>query len=152
MQLTPSVQITENIIINENYVKTAYGEVAAFVGHFERGPIGIPTYITTIKAFVDMFGDGVGDTYNDWYQVYNYLSYASGIWVTRESGVNRVNASNNTLKLAINNQEDWLVQEPGIVVNQQLPVAFFAKTPGTWGNDITVAMITKTEYDLNVVL
>jgi len=150
MPLSPSVKIQE--IIKERYVNGSSVENAVFVGHFERGPVGIPTYVTTITALKDTFGDGVGDTYNDWYQVFNYLSYAGGLWVVRETGVNTLNASNNTLGLVINNGEGWVNQYPSIPVTPTTPISIFAKTPGTWGNSISVAIITSVEFQNNVEL
>lgn len=78
---SPSITISENdfsiALINP------YRNIAIYAGNFEKGPIKEPYFISTIKEFISVFGPANENNYNDWYQVYNYLSYTSGIWVTR---------------------------------------------------------------------
>jgi len=81
---SPNVQIQH--IDKTHYTIKQSDEIAAFVGIFEKGPIDTPVYITNPDTFKFTFGRGIDDFRSDWFQVYNYLQYSSGIWVVRSGG------------------------------------------------------------------
>jgi len=157
MNISPSVQIIENNF--STTIPGIPGEIAMFCGHFEKGPVNTPVFISTTHELKTIFGEGIGEHQNDWYQVYNFLRYAKGLWVIRSVGT-RVNATNNTTlttfqNTIIDNQDSWDTQynagtlqrftaEPG--------VRFIAQTPGTHGNKITVCTISINEFNNNVLL
>jgi len=157
MNLSPSVQITENNF--SSTIPGVPGEIAMFCGHFERGPVNTPVFISSTYELKSIFGEGIGEHQNDWYQVYNFLRYAKGLWVLRSVGT-RINATNNTAlttfqHAVIDNADSWDTQyaagtiprftlEPGI--------RFIARTPGTHGNKITVCTVSETEFNANVIL
>lgn len=140
---SPSVQVQE--FDKTHYIPRLTNEVAAFVGHFERGPIDTPIFITNVDEFKFLFGRGIGNHTNDWYQVYNYLQYASGVYVIRTSGKTRVNANNGD-PIYINTYRDWLDSKDTISTNN---IRFIARTAGAWGNLLSVAVITKNSWDGN---
>ena len=110
-QLSPGVDIEKSNFIPSTLVESSLN-IAAFVGEFEKGPILEPILITNILEFKQIFGRSLEWNYNTWYQIYNYLQYPGSpkIWICRVSG-NSNKANNN-----------------GNIV----------KTPGSWGNMITV--------------
>ena len=145
---SPSVQVTESSHIH--FIPTINSEIAAFCGHFERGPVNIPILVRNVDEFKFLFGRGIGEHYNDWYQVFNYLQYSSEIWVIRSCST-RTNANNST-DITIDSFSDYETQRNTITDNPQSLFRFIARTPGTWGNLLSIAVITKTEYDNNVIL
>ena len=99
----PDVIITENNNINYNI--DPYNNVAVYIGEFEKGPINEPKFVTDILQFKQMFGRAREFNYNHWYQVYNFLQYAKGIYVCRTAGEIRINAeANSTL---VNSSGEW---------------------------------------------
>ena len=140
---SPSVQV--QTIDKTTYIPNLTNEIGAFVGHFERGPIDTPIFITNIDEFKFLFGRGVDDHHNDWYQVYNYLQYASGIYVIRTCGTKKGNANNGD-ELYINTYADWLDKKATVSTNN---IRFIARTAGAWGNLLSIAVITKNVWDSN---
>ena len=147
MDISPNVNVIDtNTIV---YIPKEIPEIAAFVGFFEKGPINTPVFITDILQFKEIFGRGIGMYHNDWYQVFNYLQYVSGIWVLRASGSHIWNASNG--------EREFILEEQDFIdIKQNLQtlrgVRVFAKQPGEFGNLYSVAIITKNEWDNNVFI
>ena len=112
---------TDNSVISETFT----GEIGAYIGMFEKGVINEPIYITSTEQFKTIFGRGIGVYKNHWYQVYNYLQYSSGIYVTRCVGLDTFNAVSNTkaiktqLKIGdyILSGEEHLTDYSGVVTN-----------------------------------
>lgn len=144
MDISPKVSITENNKIY--YIPNEIPEVAAFVGFFEKGPIGVPIFISNVLELKNIFGRGIDLYYNDWYQVYNFLQYSSGIWVSRAAGQRRSNAS-NLESLYIRDNEDFDILE-----NLETKKGFrvFAKYPGEYANLYSISCITKRDWDEDV--
>jgi len=142
---SPSV-ITQTI--DRSFYQPGFtNEVAAYVGFFEKGPIDKPVFITDINEFKFIFGRGIGLYHNDWYQVYNYLQYATGIWVTRCAGRFQFNANNGD-SVTILDQEDWDNQVSNLnLVDDDIRIV--AKTPGESGNLLSVALFTESQYLYN---
>jgi hypothetical protein len=146
---SPSIK-TSTFETRKSYIPSITNEVGAFVGYFEKGPIHDPVFITNINQFKQIFGRGIGLFHNDWYQVYNYLQYSSGIWVVRAAGSRQYNA-NNLGQISIQNDEDWEEQYDSIETPTD-GIRVIAKTPGEAGNLISIAYIHYEQYQLNVVL
>ena len=144
-----SPSVTSTTINKSYYVPRITNEVACFVGHFERGPVNLPIWITSIDQFKFLFGRGVDEYHQDWYQVYNYLQYAGGIWVVRTSGVKLYNA-NNGGEVYFNTFSDWEAKQSSLI--STTPLRFFARTAGIWGNLINVCTFVKSDWDSNVNL
>jgi hypothetical protein len=140
---SPSV-ITQTID-QTHYLPNFTNEVGCFVGFFERGPVDSPVFITNINEFKFIFGRGVDLHHNDWYQVYNYLQYASGIWVCRTSGVQKANATNEESLLFNNKNEFDELYESLDTQN----IKIMAQTPGTWGNLLSVGIISHDDWENN---
>lgn len=56
---------------------------AVFAGDFQKGPVGTALAITSHDELVTHFGLPTDKNYNDFAQVYRFLHYYSGIYVTR---------------------------------------------------------------------
>lgn len=150
-----SVQEFDNSIIQQNFTM----EISSYVGMFEKGPINEPIFITQDTDFKTIFGRGIDIFYNDWYQVYNYLQYSSGIYVVRCAGeetynavsysldfAESVNASNQTVKCQT--QEEFYSRFYS--TQTENGVLFCATTPGEAGNIISVQVINHQDYSNNV--
>jgi len=149
--MTPDVITTTADNVQPIYYRES-GDIAAFVGMFEKGPINKPVFIKTANQFKLTFGRATNSNYNDWYQVYNYLQYANGIWVNRSSGDYTFNASSIGPIDVINDDDEFREKESTIVVPSNEYFTFVAQTAGEWGNLLSVAVITKVDWDLNVPL
>lgn len=126
------------------YIPYLTNEIACFVGHFEKGPINKPIFITSISEFKFIFGRGINEHHNDWYQVYNYLSYASGIYIVRTSGTRAYNSSNkDNLKYNIQSYDEF-IEYDNLEDN-----TIIASTPGTWGDLLSVEIINYNIYNSN---
>ena len=142
---SPTVQIQT---IDKSYYQPGFtNEVAAYVGYFEKGPINEPVFITDINQFKFIFGRGVDLFHNDWYQVYNYLQYASGIWVVRASGNKQWNANNGD-SIYVNSKEEFEALYNDLDTVNGIRV--IAKTPGESGNLISVAFFGYYAYGQNL--
>ena len=141
----PSVQLTT--IDKSHYSPRFTSEVAAYVGYFEKGPINKPIFITSPEELKFTFGRGIDMYRNDWYQVYNYLQYSSGIWVVRTSGRVNLNASIGT-PLFFNTRDDFDLAYDSLPI-QINGFSGWAKTPGGMGNLLDVSLITNIEWEAN---
>lgn len=137
-------------IDRSHYIPNFTNEVAAYVGYFEKGPINQPVFITDINQFKLTFGRGIGLSKNDWYQVYNYLQYASGIWVVRTAGTAQVNSAIAS-PIYIENDYDFEQQTETLPLHLN-GVGVWARTAGTMGNLLKIAIIEKDDYDNNVTV
>lgn len=139
---SPAVRLQE--IDKTHYLPNFTNEVACFAGYFEKGPIDKPIFITDINQFKFIFGRGIGLHHNDWYQVYNYLQYSTGIWVVRSVG-NRFNNAVNTgdKTIAFDSKEDFDNNYAGVNVSK---LEVIAQTPGTWGDLLTISVISYFEW------
>ena len=77
---------------------------AAFAGNFQKGPVGVAVPITSLQEFIETFGYPNDITYNDWYQVANFLEYYPGILVTRIENLNHT--FDETIKIGVNFTHD----------------------------------------------
>lgn len=139
------------VIIEESdyssYIPYFTNEIAAFVGDFEKGPVNHPVFINDINQFKFIFGRGIGTHFNDWYQVYNYMQYATGIWVIRSSTGGCRNASNETNSLyEIHLPNDFKEVYDDLYVDD---MNFIAQTTGAWGNLLSVAVLQHEDWDNN---
>lgn len=84
--LSPGVAVTTNDL---SQVTTAAGDSAAcFAGDFVKGPVNVPTLISSVQELKETFGNPTKYNYNQWYQVFNFLQYSGSIYVTRAADLN----------------------------------------------------------------
>ena len=131
--LSPGVYITET---DKSQVVTASSNsTGVFAGDFSKGPVGAHSLINTIDEFVQYYGKPNATNYNDWFQVYTYLTYASQIYVSRAS-----NYKGNFVELA-NTKVKQVGQEvpriPGVQASNEFATAV---NEGVAGNNLKVTI------------
>jgi hypothetical protein len=102
--------------------------VGAFVGHAERGPIGVATALANYGQFVRAFGDPIDDGYLAFAVKAFFDEGGSSCYVVRTSHYT------GSTPDAVASEETF--QNAGPPVIDVLTVR--ASSPGTWGNALTV--------------
>ena len=118
------------------------GKVGGIVGSFEKGPVGEPTPITGENDLFDQFGKpyDTDKQYETWMVASSYLSYGGSLSVIRADDTELKNGFAGTASsVKIKSTEHY--QELGYQENVLADVTVAAKNPGTWSNDIKVAII-----------
>lgn len=84
MALSPGVEVSES---DKSITrKAATSRMPVFSGYFKKGPLGKYVLITNAEELEENFGLPDDDNANDWFQVFNLLQYANGIYVARAAG------------------------------------------------------------------
>ena len=139
--------------------------VACLAGPFQKGPVDKITLVETEVDFQATFGDPTDENYEYWFSVDNFLEYGGTCYVVRcddsvgGGGVLRnaadgpkTDASGNEIKYYVKNvddfEENYFNSDAGM---GGLPAKFIAQNPGTWGNNISVAVIDRgADYQLTL--
>ena len=110
----------------------------AFAGVFEKGPIGTPTLVTTEAQLIDLFGTPNDNNAEYWYTVSNFLEYGGVCYVVRIEDASQLNAvtGGGSAEL-IKSAEHW----ENTVSSGAGAYNFAARTAGTWGNSLGVAVV-----------
>jgi hypothetical protein len=154
-QLSAGVQVNE--IDLSIIVPTVSTAISAFAGQFVKGPINEYLLITNVDDLKLYYGKPTSKNYNDWYQVYNFLQYGDKCYVSRVSdeatmknAVGELSSDGTTILTAIadlvENEADYElsnVSYPFVDVATS-KFKFFARTPGTWGNNIRVVVANES--------
>ena len=118
--------------------------IAAFAGPFAKGPVDELTLIETEAQLQRIFGDPTDENYEYWYTVSNYLEYGGVCYVTRcddTIGVQTMkNATDDGSAPYIKNRDHF---EEDYDFGVILGATFAARTPGTHGNALGVAVIDR---------
>ena len=119
------------------------GKVGGIVGSFEKGPVGEPTVITGENDLFDQFGQpyDTDKQYETWMVASSYLAYGGTLNVIRADDTNLKNAvaEADVSNVKIKSTEHY--QELGYQENPLTTVTFAARNPGSWANDIRIAVI-----------
>ena len=118
------------------------GKVGGIVGSFEKGPVGEPTPITGENDLFDQFGKpyDTDKQYETWMVASSYLSYGGSLSVIRADDTGLKNGfSGSAANVKLKSTEHY--QELGYQENALTSVTVAAKNPGTWSNEIRVAII-----------
>ena len=112
----------------------------AFAGVFEKGPIGIPTLVTTEAELLDIFGKPNDQNFEYWFSVSNYLEYGGICYVIRAEDASQKNAvTGGGAAELVRSFQDW----EDTVSTGAGNYNFIARTAGTWGNSLGVAVIDR---------
>ena len=110
----------------------------AICGVFEKGPIDIPTLVTTEAEFIDIFGTPNDNNFEYWYSVSNFLEYGGVCYVVRILDASQLNAVTDAqtgeLVKSFEHWEDTVSQGAGTY-------KFISRTAGKLGNSLGVAVI-----------
>ena len=118
------------------------GKVGGIVGSFEKGPVGEPTPITGENDLFDQFGKpyDTDKQYETWMVASSYLAYGGSLSVIRADDSALTNGFAGTAtSVKIKSTEHY--QELGYQESALTTVTVAAKNPGSWSNDIRVAII-----------
>jgi len=110
----------------------------AIVGVFEKGPIDIPTLVTTEQEFIEIFGTPNDSNYEYWFSVSNFLEYGGVAYVVRILDASQLNAvtdsQSGALVKSFEHWEDTVSQGAGTY-------KFISRTAGALGNSLGVSVI-----------
>ena len=131
--LSPGVYVHEED--RSQIVASSSSSVGVFGGDFVKGPIGAYKLINTVDELENYYGKPTSANQNDWYQVYNYLTYASQIYVARAGNVNGKETELSNCK--IKKIGKTIPAVPGKHATSQIATAV---AEGSAGNNIVVSV------------
>jgi len=117
------------------------GSIGAIVAPFARGPVEFPELIETENDLFNTFGRpySTDKHYEHWMVASSYLAYGGTLRVVRADDAPLRNAFVGLTSVKIKSQEHY--NQLGYDENTITGVTFAAKNPGSWANDIKVAVI-----------
>jgi hypothetical protein len=148
-QLSPGVLIRE-VDLTVGRADNVLDNIGAIAGPFAIGPVDEPIDITTENELINVFGKPKNEDtqYEYWMSASSFLSYGGVLKVVRTDGTNLVNANSGTsgvttdasigdVDLKINNFDDYESNWS----SDSVEFTFASKNPGSWANDLKVAII-----------
>lgn len=136
--LSPGVAVLEKDL-TQGSIETVEINTGAIAGVFERGPIGVPTRISTEAELLEVFGKPNNNNYEYWWTAASFLGYGGVLEVVRAlTGVTNANAS-STAALLIENKDKYESQYAGGAQAWE----WAAKSAGSQGNSIKVAVVDR---------
>ena len=84
--LSPGVKIEE--IDRSMIVPSVAATTAIFCGTFERGPVDMYSFISSVQDLKDIYGLPSKENFNEWYQAYNFLQYGNKLYIARACDLN----------------------------------------------------------------
>jgi hypothetical protein len=81
-QVSPGIVLRERDLTTSTIINTQ-ANTAAFVGNFEKGPVGTITNISTEKELIEIFGKPNNNNYEDWFVAQTFLGYGGQLQVVR---------------------------------------------------------------------
>ena len=139
---SPGILIRE-VDLTIGRIDGSTGKVGGIVGSFEKGPVGEPTVITGENDLFDQFGQpyDTDKQYESWMVASSYLSYGGTLSVIRADDDGLFNATPVGTASSIKIKSTEHYQELGYQENTLNTATVAARNPGTWANDIKVAII-----------
>jgi hypothetical protein len=137
---SPGILIRE-VDLTQGRVDATSDKIGGIVGPFAKGPVGTVTRINTENDLVDTFGQPY-DTdkhYETWMVASSYLAYGGIMNVVRADDTNLKNANDAGATLKIKSVEHY--EELNYPTTPKSGATVIAKNPGSWANDIRVAII-----------
>lgn len=136
-QVSPGIVLRERDLTTQ-VVVNAQANTAAFVGSFQKGPVGTITPIATEKELIETFGGPNNSNYEDWFTAATYLSYGGQLLIVRCDDLTTPvskNAVNTGTAVNIRNRDVFNANYTTYTWN------FAARTAGEWGNSLLVSWI-----------
>ena len=138
---SPGILVRE-VDLTSGRIDPTTDKIGAIVAPFPKGPVNLPTLVSTEQQLVDIFGEpaAIDKHYEHWLTASSYLAYGGGLRVVRASGDNLTNALAGTASsITINSTEDYVTKtyDENTIGN----VVVAARNPGSWANGIQVAII-----------
>ena len=143
---SPGILVRE-VDLTIGRVDTTTDKIGGIVGPFEKGPVNVPTQVTSENELVSIFGKpySTDKQYETWLVASSYLAYGGQLSVVRADdlsadGTGIKNAFVGTANsVRIKSNEHY--EELGYGENPITNVTVAAKDPGTWANGLRVAVI-----------
>ena len=117
-------------------------KTGALVAPFAKGPVNVPVVVTGEQDLLDTFGkpSNTDKHYEHWMVASSFLAYGGNLNVVRSDDTDLSNAyigTGSTIK--INSTEDYINKQYD--ENTITGRVVVARNPGSWGNDVRVAII-----------
>jgi hypothetical protein len=143
-QLSPGVLIRE-VDLTVGRADNVLDNIGAIAGPFPIGPVEEPVDIFTEQDLINVFGKPLNKDgqWEYWMSASSYLSYGGVLKVVRTTGDELTNANvltvgaGSTADLLIKNFDDYELNYADDIASY----IFAAKNPGTWANDLKIALI-----------
>ena len=123
-------------------VDTATTKAAGIVAPFQKGPINEPITIDDEQGVIDTFREplDIDKHYEYWLTASSYLSYGGILSVVRSDDADLKNATDDgSPEIKILSTEDY--NNKGYDLNALSNTIVAARNPGSWANDLKVAII-----------
>jgi len=123
-------------------VDTATTKAGAIVAPFQKGPVNEPTTIENEQDLIDNFGEplDIDKHYEYWLTASSYLSYGGILSVVRSDDDDLQNATDDgSPEIKILSTQDY--NNKGYDLNALSNTVVAARNPGSWANDLKVAII-----------
>ena len=139
--VSPGVQVNE--VDLTNVVPAVATSIGAIAGAFEKGPVGSIQTVTSEGDLVSKFGKPNSNNFENWLAAASFLQYGNTLRIVRaESAI--VNAGANS-GILIRDDDHY---EQSFRAGQGSHGEWAARSAGTWGNSIGVAICaTATAYE-----
>ena len=139
---SPGIVVKEVDLTIGRVDPTAEG-IGAIVGPFEKGPVNEPVLINSEQELLNTFGSpyATDNQYETWLVASSYLAYGGSLQVVRSDDSQFANAfaGVSTADNKIRSYEDYV--NLGYDENVLPGVTVAARSPGSWGNGMKVAII-----------
>ena len=138
---SPGIVVRE-VDLTSGRVNTSSDSVAAQVAPFAKGPIDFPTVIENENDLLNTFGQpySTDKHYEHWMVASSYLAYGGRMLISRADDAGLKNAFVGTAS-SIKIKSDEHYNQLGYDENTITNVTVAAKNPGSWANDVRVAII-----------
>ena len=139
---SPGILIRE-VDLTQGRIDATSDKIGGIVGPFAKGPVGTVTRINTENDLVDKFGRPYDEDkhYETWMVASSYLAYGGIMNVVRadDSGLKNSHDVGAGTTIKVKSRDHYVeLNYPSTPLNG---VTVIAKNPGSWANDIRVAII-----------
>ena len=134
---SPGIRVRE-VDLTVGRIDPSSPGIGAIVGPFSKGPVNLPTLITSEQELIDVFGkpDTSNNLYEYWLTASSFLSYGGSLRVVRVASNALINAGITTT--VINSVEQY--EQLGYDDNT-FNAKVVARQPGDFGNGLRVGFI-----------
>ena len=154
---SPGIVVKE-VDLTVGRVDPTSGTIGGLVGPFTKGPVELPTVVTSEGDLLSAFGkpNSIDKQYETWLVASSFLAYGGALRVVRADDDNLYNGAVNTsgvsttaAALKIKSVEHY--EQLGYDDNTITNIAVAARNPGSWSNGIRIGIIDgKSDQTLGV--
>jgi len=138
---SPGILIRE-VDLTVGRTDTVSNAIGAIVSPFAKGPVGEPTFVENEAQLLSLFGEpyNTDKHYESWMVASSYLAYGGSLRVVRSDDgdlKNAVSSGTTSIKIKSKDHYEQLGYDESTIPN----AVFVARNPGSWANNIKVAII-----------